>query len=71
MVEIAGVLTTRLVDTGADITIMETEMFKKVVAVAGLKKRQVKPVDKQLHTYYRCQFKLDGQLDLNVSLMIR
>ena len=38
-VEIAGVPATGLVDTGADITIMGPEVFKKVAAVAGLKKR--------------------------------
>ena len=38
MVEIAGVPATGLVDTGADITIMGPELFKKVAAVAGLKK---------------------------------
>ena len=40
-VEIAGVPATGLVDTGADITIMGPELFKKVAAVAGLKKRQL------------------------------
>ena len=54
-------------DTGADITVMGSELFKKVAAVAGLKKRQFKPADKQPHTYDRRQFKLDGRLDLDVS----
>ena len=67
MVEIAGVPATGLVDTGADITIMGPELFKKVAAVAGLKKRQFKPADKQPHTYDRHPFKLDGRLDLDVS----
>ena len=66
-VEIAGVPATSLVDTGADITIMGPEVFKKVAAVAGLKKRQFKPADKQPHTYDRRQFKLDGRLDLDIS----
>ena len=66
-VKIAGVPATGLVDTGADITIMGPEMFKKVAAVSGLKKRQFKPADKQPHTYERCQFKLDGRLDLDIS----
>ena len=66
-VEIAGVPATGLVDTGADITIMGPEVFKKVAAVAGLKKRQFKPADKQPHTYDRRQFKLDGRLDLDIS----
>ena len=66
-VEIAGVPATGLVDTGADITIMGPEVFKKVAAVAGLKKRQFKPADKQPHTFDRRQFKLDGRLDLDIS----
>ena len=65
--EIAGVPAVGLVDTGADITIMGSELFKKVATVAGLEKQQFKPMDKQPHTYDRCQFKLDGQLDLDVS----
>ena len=65
--EITGVPAVGLVDTGADITIMGSELFKKVAAVAGLKKRQFKPADKQPHTYDRHQFKLDGRLDLDVS----
>ena len=65
--EIAGVLAVELVDTGADIIIMGSELFKKVAAVAGLKKRQFKLADKQPHTYDRRQFKLDGRLHLDVS----
>ena len=59
-VDIAGVPAVGLIDTGADISIMGPEMFKKVAAVAGLKKRQLKPADKLPHTYDRCTFKLDG-----------
>ena len=65
--EIAGVPAVGLLDTGADITIMGSELFKKVATVAGLEKRQFKPTDKQPHTYDRRQFKLDGQFDLDVS----
>ena len=51
-------------DTGADIIIMGPELFNKVAAVVGLKN---KPADKQLQMYDRCQFRLDGRLDLDVS----
>ena len=44
-VEIAGVPATGLVDTGADITIMGPELFKKVAAGAGLKKRHMTDVN--------------------------
>ena len=66
-VEIAGVAACGIVDTGADITIMGPELFKKVAMVARLKKRQFKEADKVPHTYDRRQFKLDGRLDLDIN----
>ena len=68
-VDIAGVPAVGLIDTGADISIMGPELFKKVAAVAGLKKRQLKPADKLPHTYDRRTFKLDGRLDLDVTFV--
>ena len=59
-VDIAGVPATRLIDTGADISIMGPELFKKVAAVAGTKKKQFKPADKLPHTYDCRTFHLDG-----------
>ena len=56
-VDVAGVPTEGLLDTGADITIMG--FYKKVEAVAGLKKKQFKSTDKVL----------DGHLDLDVSFV--
>ena len=67
MVEVAGVPVHGIVDTGADITIMGPELFKKVAAIAKLKKSQFKKADKVPHTYDRRQFKLDGRLDLDVD----
>ena len=68
-IDIAGVPATGLIDTGADITIMGPEPFKKVVAIVGLKKRQFKPEDKLPRTYDCRTFKLDGRLDLDVTFM--
>ena len=68
-IDIAGVPAVGLIDTGADISIMGPELFKKVAAVAGLKKRQLKPADKLPHTYDRRTFKLDGRLDLDVTFV--
>jgi len=68
-VDVAGVPVEGLVDTGADITIMGPDLFKKVAAVAGLKKKHFKPADKVPHTYDRRQFKLDGRLDLDVGFV--
>ena len=67
LVEIAGVPAYGIVDTGADITIMGPKIFKKVAMFAKLKKGKFKKPDKVLHTYHRRQFKLDGQLDLDVN----
>ena len=65
--ELAGVPASGIVDTGADITIMGPELFKKVAAVAKLKKRRLKKADKVPHTYDRREFKLDGRLDLDIN----
>ena len=62
-----GVLANGIMDTGADITIMGPELFKKVASVAKLKKRQLKKADKVPHTYDRREFKLDGRLDLDIN----
>ena len=67
LVEIARVPAYGIVDTGADIIIMGPKIFKKVAMFAKLKKRQFKEPDKVPHTYDRWQFKLDGQLDLDVK----
>ena len=48
---------------------MGPDLFKKVAAVAGLKKKHFKPADKVPHTYDRRQFNLDGRLDLDVSFV--
>ena len=68
-VDIAGVPAVGLIDTGADISIKGPELFKKVAAVAGLKKRQLKPADKLPHTYDHRTFKLDRRLDLDVTFV--
>ena len=65
-VEVQGVVIPGLVDTGADITIINGEAFKKVASVARLKKRQLKAVDKTPYGYDRRPFKLDGRMDLNI-----
>ena len=64
IVDIAGVPAQGLVDTGADITIMGPELFKKVASVAGITKKQFKAADKIPFTYDRRQFQLDGYLTL-------
>ena len=65
--ELAGVPARGIVDTGADITIMGPELFKRVASVAKLKKRELKKADKVPHTYDRHEFKLDGCLHLDIN----
>lgn len=50
---IQGVLAYGIVDSGADITIIGGELFKKVAAVARLKKRDFKVANKTLRNYDR------------------
>ena len=52
-------------DTGADITIMGVELFKKVASVAQLKKSAFKKPDKIPYTYDHQPFSLDGKLELD------
>ena len=51
-----GVPASGIVDTGADITIIGGDLFKKVVAVAKLKRKHFRRPDKVPHTYDRKQF---------------
>ena len=55
-----------LIDSGAKITIMGGELFKKVATVNRLKKKDFKP-DKIPKTYSRETFTLDGVMELHVS----
>ena len=46
---IKGFSTDGIVDSGADITIMNGDLFKKVAVAAHLKKRDLKLADKSPH----------------------
>ena len=67
MVEVAGVPVHGIVDTGADITIMGPELFKKVAAIAKLKKSQFKKADKVPHITNKTI--LQSQKSSNVHLL--
>ncbi len=60
-VQVQGVPTQGVVDTGADISIIGAELFKRVASVARLKKRNFKDPDKIPHTYDQRPFKLHGK----------
>ena len=66
-VVVAGVPVDGVVDTAADITIVGAEAFKRIAAVAKLKKRDLKPADKTPRTYDQKVFHLDGRLDLDIT----
>ena len=50
-VEVQGVKAHRVIDASADISIMGGELFKRVAAVARLRKKDFKPPDKTPYTY--------------------
>ena len=59
-VEIEGVTIEGIVDSGADISIMGGELFKRVAAVARLRKKNFKRADKVPRTYDQKPFHLMG-----------
>ena len=65
--QVEGVPTYGLVDTGADITIMGARLFKKVAAVAKLKKKNFKPPNKIPRGYDGKPFTLHGQMELTLT----
>ena len=65
--DIQGVPATGVIDSGADITIMGAELFKKVASVAHLKKSAFKKPDKTPYTYDHQPFSLDGKLELDIT----
>lgn len=64
--EIRGVPAESVIDSAADITIIGGELFKRVAAVARLKKKDLKEADKTPHNYDQSLFKLDGHMDLEI-----
>jgi hypothetical protein len=65
-VDVQGVPTLGVVDTAADITIMNGELFRAVVATNRLKKRAFRDADKVPYTFDQRKFKLDGCIDLDI-----
>ena len=64
---IQGVAATGLIDSGADITIMGGELFKRVAVAAKLKKRDLHKSDKTPKTYDQRTFTLDGRMMLTIE----
>ena len=66
-IEVQGVPTEGVIDSGADITIMGGDLFKQVASVARLKKKNFKPADKIPRAYDQRPFSLDGRIDLDIT----
>ena len=62
-----GVPAYGIIDSGADITILGGELFKKVAAVARLKKKHLKKADKLARNYDQGTISLDGRMDLDIT----
>ena len=65
--DVQGVPSKGIIDTGADITIVGAELFKKVASIAQLKKSAFKKPDKIPYTYDHQPFSLDGKLELDIT----
>ena len=66
-VSIQGVPASGVIDSGADITIMGPDLFKRVAAAARLKKSAFRKPDKVPYTYDHQPFPLHGKLELDIS----
>ena len=66
-VQVQGVPTFGIIDSGADITIIGGNLFRKVATVARLKKKDFRKADKTPWAYDQQPFTLDGRMDLDVS----
>lgn len=64
---IEGVPAKGVIDSGAEITVIDWKLFGHIAAVACLKKSQLKAPDKTPKTYDHRTFPLHGRLHLDVS----
>ena len=68
---VGGVSLEGVVDTGADITIMGAEAFKRIATVAKLHQRDFKKPDKIPRLYDQNTFHIDGRVDLDITFQDR
>ena len=64
---VAGVPAAGMIDTGADITIINGALFATVAAAAHLRKKDFQKADKVPRAYNQQRFTLDGRMDLDVT----
>ena len=65
-VKIEGVITTGLIDTGSDITIMRGDLFYQIITATGLGEQALKKTDQKACTYDQKPITLDGQMEMEV-----
>ena len=66
-VTVQGIPARGVIDSGADITIINADLFKHIAAAAKLRKKAFKQPDKVPYTYDQKPFQLDGHIDLDIS----
>ena len=66
-VQLEGVPARGIIDSGSEITIVGGELFRKVAAVARLRKSQFQGPDKVPRTYDGRTFVLHGKIELDIS----
>lgn len=67
IVDLHGVPARGIVDSGADVTIINGDLFQRVATVAHLKKSAFKKPDRIPVTYDQKPFTLDGRMDLDIA----
>lgn len=67
LVNIQGIPASGIIDSGADITIINGDLFQKVATVARLKKSGFKKPDRIPVTYDQKPFTLDDGIDLDIT----
>jgi len=66
-VTVQGIPARGVIDSGADITIINADLFKHIAAAAKLRRKAFKQPDKVPYTYDQKPFQLDGCIDLDIS----
>ena len=66
---VQGIPARGVIDSDADITIINADLFKNIEATAKLRKKAIKQPDKVPlpYTYDQKPFQLDGHIDLDIS----
>ena len=67
VVTIQGIPAQGVINSGADITIINADLFKNIAAAAKLRKKAFKQPDKVPYTYDQKPFTLDACIDLDIS----